>query len=361
MQSFKLVSLKSVRLEIVDRCTDCGQCRAQCDFLKTYGSPREIGEKIDTLPYEEWPDPFECALCGLCGGLCPEQLRPEDMFLAMRREMTDAGQVDLKRYGPVLTYEKLGASSLLSLLRLPAGGDTVLFPGCALPSSRSDTVRKLYLALRESLPNLGIALGCCFKPSYDLGRTDFFETRFAELHDALMQAGVKRLITACPNCQKVFSSHGGGMEIVTAYEILADSGYSPLSRSSFPAVVHDPCPQRYDDGVQDAVRVLSERCGVDILKRSKERRLTRCCGEGGMVKFVRPELTSAWTEDRKNMAEGANVVTSCAGCTNYLGGALEVSHVLDLLLGSKPNRLPVPPFTYVARFLLKQWFRRRLG
>jgi len=332
-----------------------------CAYLKEYGTPREIAAKIDQLPLDQWPDPFECALCGLCGAVCPEKLRPEEMFLSMRRELAMAGHLDLKRYAPVLTYEKLGASRLLSLLRMPEGGDTVLFPGCALPSTRSKTVRRLFTALQDSVPHLGVALGCCMKPSYDLGRVDFFEERFGRLHAALLQAGVRRVITACPNCQKVFSHHGGEIETVTAYEVLVDSGYDRKSSSAFEAIIHDPCPQRHDTGVQDAVRVLAQSCGVDIQKCQEERKLTQCCGEGGMVKFVRPEFAENWTENRKKTAGGSRVVTSCAGCTGFLGEALEVDHVLDLLLDSKPVKPLKPPFTYAARFMLKRWFKKRLG
>lgn len=341
-------------------CTDCGGCVVHCAFLQEHGTPGQIAKMVESLPPSQWPDPFGCSLCGLCGAVCPEGVRPEELFLDMRRTRAQAGGLDLKQYGPVITYEKLGSSRLFSLLRVPEGGDTVLFPGCALPSTRSTTVRRLFQALQEIIPSVGIALGCCTKPSHDLGRTNFFDQQFGGLHARLVSAGVKRVVTACPNCQKIFSAYGGEIEAVTAYSLLADSGYEPVSAGGGTAIIHDPCPQRYDAATQDSVRTLTARCGVSVGKAKAERKRTQCCGEGGMVKFVRPDFADAWTSKRTAAAAGQRVVTSCAGCTNFLGATMDVDHVLDLLFDSRSARAIKPPFTYLARLRLKAWFKRML-
>ncbi|MDC0336496.1 (Fe-S)-binding protein [Pseudodesulfovibrio sp.] len=361
MQEILLPNAHDLSADVDSACTRCGACEKQCAFLNENGTPGEIARRIGKTPIEAWPDPFHCSLCGLCGAVCPEGLRPEEMFLAMRQSRVEAGTVDLQPYAPVLNYEKLGDSTLLSYIKLPAGGDTVLFPGCALPATRSQTVRRLFLTLQESIPDVGVALGCCMKPSHDLGRTAFFAERFGALHDKLIAAGVKRVITACPNCQKVLSQYGGEIAAITAYEILAESGHAPVRASQGEVVIHDPCPQRYDAGVQDAVRDLVKRCSMDISPMRQKRERTRCCGEGGMVKFVRPEFADAWTSQRSAVAKGRHMVTSCAGCANFLGASTTVDHVLDVLFDSKSSISLKPPLTYVSRFLLKQWFRMTLA
>lgn len=281
--------------------------------------------------------------------------------MEMRRAKVGAGGLALKQYRPVLNYEQIGDSDMFSLIRVPEGGDTVLFPGCALPASRPKTVRRLFKVLQGGIPDIGIALGCCLKPSHDLGRSRFFEERFGKLHDKLLQAGVRQVITTCPNCQKIFGEYGGSISSITAYELLADSGYAPDAPIGGQAIVHDPCPQRYDTSVQDAVRFLAKQCGITVEKRVEERELTRCCGEGGLVKFVRPEFADTWTAQRCNVADGAHVITSCAGCTHFLGNCMDVDHILDVLLDSGPAPLRVPPLTYLYRLRLKGWFKKVLS
>lgn len=355
-------AVKDLSVSMDTKCTRCGVCRDQCAFLKQYGTPGEIARKVGKLPQTEWPDPYECSLCGLCNAVCPEGLQPEALFLDMRRVRAEAGALDLGRYKPVLSYEKLGDSDFFSLLRFSEkGGDTVLFPGCALPASRSETVRRLFLALQKIVPDIGIALGCCLKPSHDLGRVKFFEERFGRLHEKLTRAGVKRVVTACPNCQKIFSMYGGSIAAVTAYTLLAESGFTPAAPDDGEAVIHDPCPQRYDRGTQDAMRSLTGACNIRVIEIKEGRENTRCCGEGGMVKFVRPEFADIWTALRRKAADGRRMVTSCAGCANFLGGPVKVDHILDLLFDSRRRKPLKPPLTCLYRLWLKRWFKKRLG
>ncbi len=357
----ELDKLTTARSFVDTTCTRCGRCEKGCAFLKAYGTPGEIARKIRDIPHDQWPNPFECSLCGLCGAGCPESLRPDEMFLEMRRTREKAGALALKPYAPVLNFEKRGDSERYSLIKLPEGGDTVLFPGCALPASRPKTVRRLFQALQGTMPDMGVALGCCMKPSHDLGRTEFFEERFGRLHDALVAAGVKRVVTTCPNCQKVFSLHGGAISTTTAYEMLADSGFAPSIIDGGEAVIHDPCPQRYDGAIQDAVRTLARRSNIKIAEMENTREMTRCCGEGGMVKFVRPEFADRWTDQRRMESQESRMLTSCAGCTSFLGGPVAVDHVLDVLFDSKPRFALKGPFASIVRLKLKRWFQKTIS
>lgn len=340
-------------------CSRCNACVTQCAFLSEYGTPGDLAASMHKSLTER-PDPFGCSLCGLCEAVCPERLKPKELFLSMRRQMMDGGQHDLTPYKPVLNYEKLGHSMLLSLLRLPEGGDTVLFPGCALPSTRSVTVRRLFSALQSIIPDLGIGLGCCLKPSHDLGRQAFFEEHFGRLLDKLRRAGVRRVLTACPNCQKIFAQYGHGVEARTVYEVLAESGFESAERGGELVMIHDPCPQRETPRVREAVRDLAARCGLEFEEMRGQGRFTRCCGEGGMVKFVRPDLAARWTRQRTDQVKGRMVLTSCAGCVGYLDGETPTVHVLDVLFGTVHLTPPRPPLTYWSRLKLKWWFMRRL-
>ncbi len=352
--------LEVIAKHIDERCTRCGECVAECAFLQEYGSPGGMADAVLNLPPEQWADAYLCSLCGLCGAVCPEGLNLDALYLSMRRVRFESGAVDLKPYSSILNFEKRGDSEKLSYLNIPSGGDTVLFPGCGVPATRPKTVRRLFTALQTAVPDIGVALGCCMKPSHDLGRTEFFDDRFGRLHTKLLEAGVTRVVTTCPNCQKVFKTHGGSIEAVTAYEMLDQAGYGPVCSDGGEAVIHDPCPQRYDTASQDAVRSLARRASMKILPMKEERTLTRCCGEGGMVGNVRSEFAKNWTRERRRVAGKQRVVTSCSGCVGFLNGERRVDHILDILFDSRPKVKLMGPLSDLARMNLKRWFKKRL-
>lgn len=263
-----------------ERCTSCGACVVRCAFLKESGTPFAIAKAVREMPPDQWPDAFGCSLCGLCGAVCPEGLKPEALFLSMRQERMESGAIALTPYKNILNFERRGHSERLSLLRVPNGGNTVLFPGCGFPATRAKTVRRLFEALQAEIPDLGVALGCCMKPSHDLGRVAFFESHFGMLRENLLGAGVKRVITACPNCKKVFDTHGGEIQAVSAYTLLDTVEVASRKTDGGTVVIHDPCPQRYDSVTQDAVRSLAGRASLTVEALKEERTTTLCCGEG---------------------------------------------------------------------------------
>ena len=124
----------------------------------------------------------------------------------------------------LLGYEKLGTSKRYSYYALPEGCSTVFFPGCGLPGTRPKRTLQVFNHLRRSIPDLGIVLDCCAKPSHDLGREDFFNFLFGEMRDYLLRNGVRTVLTACPNCFRVFKEYGSGLSVRTAYEVLAEQG-----------------------------------------------------------------------------------------------------------------------------------------
>jgi len=353
--------LKIISAKMDADCARCGGCRIRCAFLQKYDNPGEIAKAVRSTPQSEWPDPFECSLCGLCGSVCSEELKPDALFLEMRRAMVEAGVVELDRYAPLLSFEEKGKSDQYSLFRLPQGGDTVLFPGCGLSETRPKTVRHLFQALALTIPDLGIVLDCCLKPSHDLGRQAFFEEHFEALHKKLIDAGVKRILTSCPNCFKVFKAYCPDIRITTVYEVLADAGYIPESPAGGSAVVHDPCPGRYESGTQEAVRTLASACGIELSEMENNRKFTHCCGEGGAVRFVNEEFSANWTDQRVEQADGRRIITSCAGCNRFLGDSAQVDHILEEVLGTKA-RFSLPwPLSSLTRLWLKRWFRKNVS
>ncbi len=349
---------------IEDECVNCGRCVKECAFLGEYGSPKRLAE--------DWPVtrkgvlkhyPFQCSLCGLCHGVCPQDLDPSAMFLAMRRSLVESGEGILGEHKKIRSYEKLGSSPLLSWFHIPEDCNTVLFPGCALPGSRPRTLLHLYRHLQKSHPTLGLVLECCTKPSHDLGDSDHFQKMFSELCSILLRHSVKKVLVACPNCYRIFKEYGSGLEVETVYELLAREADFSLNIQER-VTVHDPCGVRFASGVQESSRELLQQQGLEILEMKHNRATTICCGEGGSAGFVRPDFAISWITKRVEEAGQGTIISYCAGCTHFLGKRSRIYHLLDLLffpevVFARKHRVSRAPFTYWNRFRLKQHLKKR--
>lgn len=318
---------------LVDGCTMCRACVRECAFLQRYGTPGDLaGRFLAAQAPQEAVNPYACSLCALCGAVCPEGLSPERFFLELRRMAVRRGSVSLRPYGRLLAYEARGRSPWLAWRRIPSGCRTVFFPGCALPGTHPQAVRRLVRALREADPSVGIVLDCCMKPSHDLGRHEFFQSAFLPLVAFLEKQGVRRVLTACPSCHKVFRTYATGLETVTVWETEGLGRLLAAGTVSGDVLVHDPCPYREVPEAREAVRRAVRRLGLSVREPKRAGDRTLCCGEGGAVGSVSPDLARRWAERRKAEADGGVVVTACAGCTAFLRrSGLKAVHLADFI------------------------------
>ncbi|MEW6427614.1 MAG: (Fe-S)-binding protein [Thermodesulfobacteriota bacterium] len=341
-------------------CTECQACVRQCAFLERHGTPRAIadrgaGQSLDFA--------FDCSLCRLCDRVCPEKLAPSAMFLAMRRQLVTSGGGEFAAHRPILFFERQGSSPLFSLYRLPPNCDTVFFPGCGLPATRSATVPPLFDLLAARFPNLGIVLDCCGKPSHDLGRTRSFQERFDELRATLRNCGITKVVVACPNCYRIFREYGEEFETIFLYDCLPPL---PSLQNGRTVTVHDPCGTRFDTDIHRRVREIVTSLGLTVREMKHCGSRTLCCGEGGSACFTAPVLADTWRNKRLQQAGDLTMVTYCAGCLSFFSPHHPTVHLADLYLDGdralagavKPAR---PPFSYLHRLLLKVRLGRRVA
>ncbi len=345
------------------RCIQCGRCVAECRFLKNNGDPKSIADGYDPGDKHSLGLPFECSLCGLCTAVCPVDLDPMQMFLEMRRETFERGEGEYPEHSGVRAYEKRGTSRRYSWYALPEECDTVFFPGCGLPGTRPEQTLKTFAHLRRSISNIGIVLDCCTKPSHDLGREQYFQEMFGEMKDYLAANGIKTVLVACPNCYKVFSQYAPELETRTIYEVLDEKGLPKTPTVGGTVTVHDSCVARFAEPVQNSVRSLLSRKGLTPVDPPHSRKTTLCCGEGGAVGCVSPDLAKGWTRQRMQEAEGQRTVTYCTGCAHFLGAHGPTSHILDLVLTPEDAmvdkaKVAKAPFTYLNRLRVKKTLRK---
>ncbi|WP_155890800.1 VTT domain-containing protein [Desulfuromonas sp. TF] len=357
--------LRALQADIQRDCTECGRCVGECGFLQRHGNPRQIVARLDGNSPEPLNCAFECTLCGLCTAVCPERLRLDAFFLEMRREAVDRNCGEFAAHRPLKTYEKLGTSRRFTLYRLPEGCTTIFFPGCSLSGTRPKGVKEVFTQLQRIDPQLGIVFDCCLKPSHSLGREAYVAGMFSKMTARLREQGVEEVLVACPNCHVMFAGFGDGLKVRTVWEALADADLQPPAASGT-VTVHDPCVIRHAEAAQTAVRTLLRRQGLRVEEMAHSRGTTVCCGKGGGVDLLHPEMAAGWRNLRETEAAGGRMISYCAACVQALGRQTPTNHLVDVLFdpqqtftGKKQGaRAPV---TYLNRLLLKRAFQRKEG
>lgn len=358
-ESFE-TSLKHQTEKLAEGCTSCGLCVSECMFLGKRGSPGSIAEKLDMADPSALTDAYGCSLCGLCGAVCPESLRPEKFFLAMRQAAVDRGEGPLPEHRGLISFEKAGFSRWFNWRGIPRGCDTVFMPGCSLPGTRPWAVEEIFRLLAGKIPNLGIFFDCCAMPSYELGMVDRFREKTAEAALFFEKMGIKRVVVACPNCYRVYADHFRGVETVTAWEVLSDLAPSEIKRGR--VALHDPCPFRREEKPMLAARRMLSASGYEIKEMPHSGLTTFCCGEGGNAGAVFPDLSEGWTDLRAGEAGEDILACYCSGCADYLGKKTITKHLADLCL---PGLEGKPPLTgslakFTARYFLVSKMKRKL-
>lgn len=356
MKSKHSVAIKHV----LSNCVQCNICVKECTFLEKNGDPFDLATLFHQNKSRETV--FSCSLCGLCTAVCPKDVNPAELFLQQRQHLVKTTTQHYKEHNPLRGYEKMGRSKWLSWYGLPHHCDTIFFPGCALPGTRSQRVLDVVSSLQQQIPKLGVLLDCCSKPSHDLGDHDFFKKQFSRIQTFLEAKSIKTVLVACPNCYRMFKDYGLNINVQTIYEVIPPQ----LQNKPQAITIHDPCGVRFYPEIHQAVRGLLQKSNATLSEMKHHGIKTLCCGEGGAVAYLNKELAQGWTDKRAEEAGEQKVITYCAGCTHFLGQKIDASHILDFLYAptktmAGTEKIATSPFTYWHRFQLKYKLRKQLN
>lgn len=345
-------------VHLQNKCIECGLCTRNCAFLAQASGPKTLIQYI-TEGAGNSDDLNGCTLCGLCTTLCPKDIDIPTAFLEIKRIAPKNSVCRLTR--PLLQYQQVQSSKLLSLREIPQGCTTVFFPGCSVATTRPQHTLDILTYLQEHYPQLGIILSCCGKPSHDLGRDKLFAHHFAKKLKALQKAGVSRIITTCPNCQYTFKNYSN-LQVTSLYQILEEHPLHHKTLDGRNVTIHDSCTTRKAPKIQAAIRsiISSEQGRVTEMRHSKE--MAICCGDGAATSLTRPDLAQKWQKlRRKEFTESTadTLVTYCVGCSNNISSS---THILDILFGDQkstanPTHIII---RYFKRYLLKRAVKKRV-
>lgn len=329
----------------------CLECVKACEFLAHHGSYpkryiREIynNDCIVMGAHKANRMANTCSLCGLCSAVCPEHLPMGDFCLEARQSMVQRGKMQPSFHDFALRDMAFSNSDACALSRHQPGTTEsafLFFPGCQLSASSPEHVAEVYAYLGQRLEGgVGLMLGCCGAPAHWSGEEGLFRAVLDRLLAEWTGLGNPRIITACSSCHRLFKEQCADLPVVSLWTLLDQIGLPPTAigrwaEEGSPArslAIHDPCTTRDEAQVQQSVRRLLAQTGVRVADLG-DPALTSCCGFGGLMSFVNPEVADK-TLDRRAEESDADFVTYCAMCRdNFARRGKRALHILDLLFG----------------------------
>ncbi len=343
-----------------DQCIKCGLCQATCpvckELLLEKYTPRG---KIQLTRYycrgdlelsEHFRDIFaKCLLCGVCSVTCPSGVDLRSVFTGMREELTKKQGVHPKAR-PAVT--SLMEHHNLSGEDNEERGDwrddikdtpghryewekarVVYFVGCVASffPMVQEIPRKLVQILDSAGVDFTILAGeewCCGFPLIGAGSPQQMVEAMKHNLEKVRAAGARRIVFSCPSCLKTWKEHyETDLELFHSSEFIREliaGGDISLGPLDTRVTYHDPCDLGRNGGIYDAPRQILEAIpGVTLVELEKNRAQSVCCGGGGNLEMVAPELSIriAGKKMEEIQRTGADtVVTSCQQCVRTIKG-----------------------------------------
>jgi glycolate oxidase len=299
---------------------------------------------------------YECTVCNACSTACPSQIKPSDVIQEGREKIYASGAApapvkaireNIVNTSNVYAGKKEDRTAIYpASLRekimkgeKPKQADTLLFLGCVaayLDMKIIPSLIKIMDAAGVDYTLLAAEELCCGLPLKIMGDTETFAQNASEVTELIRSTGAKELVTPCAGCYKSFRKYypeleEAGMELnhsVHYIQKLIEKGALRFNGKPGKKVTyHDPCDLGRTFQIFEEPRaILKAVVGDDLVEMEKNRMLARCCGGGGSVMAVGPELAADMAVFRvEDAAEvGAQIIVSgCSTCKDNLRKGLK--------------------------------------
>lgn len=342
-----------------ERCLlcQCLECVKVCEYLAHYRAypkryVREIYNNLSIVMGIHHANKMinSCSLCGLCEQVCPGNLNMGEVCQQARQMMVDKGKMPPSTHEFALQDMDFSNSDRCALARHQPGFATsavVFYPGCQLAASSPQYVSGAYRFLREQIAGgVGLMLGCCGAPAKWAGQEQKYQETLRQIDQNWRALGSPRVITACPSCYSLFRHHVPAMAVESLWTVLdriglpAGAGGAGIDQK---LAIHDSCTTRHEAELQNSVRRIMAKLGLQTEELPLSRDTTVCCGYGGLMIYANQEVAHKVIRRRIQESE-ADYLTYCVMCRdNFASQGKRVVYLLDAIFGHDINYLAAQP------------------
>jgi heterodisulfide reductase subunit D len=362
--------LKTLLYDEIAKCNRCGFCLAVCPVYTVKGrewaTPRGknalvraiIEGRIDWTP-EIQETLFRCTGCRLCTQTCFPAVETNAGVLAGRQCLVSRGQ-----YPKVIDRVTQALENNFNISDEPnedrplwteflkdvpdhqyqkEKARILYFVGCV--AAFFPLVQKIPQAFVQILDKskvdfttLGGEEWCCGFPLIQAGMEEKMGKLVEHNQQKVKEIGAETVVFACPSCyhtwKEKYKTEAELVHSTQFIEKLINEGKITFNNGFHKTVTyHDPCDLGRNSGVYDAPRnILKQIPGLKLVELANNRQLSVCCGGGGDIEMIDPELSAAIAERKIQEIQdtGAEVVvTSCQQCIRTISGYAR-KHEIDL-------------------------------
>ncbi|GEM_PF-228582 len=324
----------------------CNNCLS-CPLLGKYKeTPKEYAaEVLQNLNVIERLDApvnkrmiYSCNLCHDCSSVCPVGIDMGEVFLLGRRMLHKKGKTRDAIYDYWLR-DMVFQNTEAGLLKKQPGKEEcayLFFPGCQLGGVLPDTLRRTYKYLCHVLAGgVALKLGCCGAPADWSGD----EALYAQVRDSFLQDWLSldkpQVIIACPSCASLLQRELPEIPLLSLWDILAKHiPPQAIYGNNRQVSVFDPCTSDAAGNSAESARSILHALSYQPVHIERQPGSGTCCGYGGLISAVDPELAEEITNQRVS-ASPYDYVTYCINCQDtFLSVGKNSRHLLELLFDS---------------------------
>jgi heterodisulfide reductase subunit D len=349
-----ITQLKKLSYEEVAKCNRCGFCLPNCPIYlvehKESATPRGrnaitravIEGRLDWSPETE-NSIFSCLGCGACTAACFPKVETKELVFRDRECLVGEGLYPkiadrvarfLEESHNISDDDNEERGEWQELIKgLPehafekAHAEVVFFVGCVasffpLAQKIPANMARIMERAKVDFTILGGEEWCCGFPLIGAGMPDKVEALIEHNLNKVKEIGAKEIVFTCPSCYHTWKQlYEADLKVYHASQMLAQmitDGRLPLKEIEAKVTYHDPCDLGRNSGVFEEPRqVLNAIPGIQLVELPHNRQLSMCCGGGGNLEMVNPELSGkvAQMKIEEIQQTGADmVVSSCQQC-----------------------------------------------
>ncbi len=306
---------------------------------------------------------MNCLMCGACAAACPPGFDINAFVRDLRDHLVAAGFYandahrriveNLRATGNPYVSKKEKVKRKKEELPLFSGEKELLvWRGCR-ERMRGEVMPAMAKVLDAAKVRWGVLEDepCCGAPGLELGDRAWFEEQAGAVIEAINGSGAGRVLFLCPHCAAAVGADYPMLvgeveaEPVTVpgllAELVADGRIALDAGPELMVTYHDPCKlARWLEEVDGAREVIGAMEGVELAEMERSGQWGWCCGSGGVMAAVAPELASFTARERTLEARetGAElIVTGCSYCREMLGRKAgkgsKVVHLAEMVAG----------------------------